>query len=279
MADEKQRSKQVVPGEIAKNGYCREGKTVWFGRYPQSVSREGITFSDEAFDGICSGSDGGLYVKSECDPMAQILYSLPPRFHDGRAIPNGKIRFFKVEPIRFSVLEEREDKMLLLSDTVLDAQPFYDFYNDSHDESRLPTEDGQVLYHDYAFSDIRSFLNSEFLLTAFTKEERARIVPDEMVGGDYVFLPSKEDLSKREYGFIDFSRLPKRSRIPSDYALAHHVGSETVNQVELYAEYWTRTATKGRPKRVTTVTPSGSFLTWECHALFVGVLPMLWIKK
>ena len=68
------------------------------------------------------------------------------------------------QPIEWIVLEEKKNKKLLLSKYILDYKP----YNDSSNTDLPIWED----------SDIRRWLNTEFMNEAFSDEEKIKIVPD-----------------------------------------------------------------------------------------------------
>lgn len=71
-------------------------------------------------------------------------------------------------PIRWKVLKEEDDKVLLLSDKVLDSYP----YNSKRESITWDR------------SDIRKWLNSDFLTTAFTSEEQEKILLSELKNDD-----------------------------------------------------------------------------------------------
>lgn len=89
-------------------------------------------------------------------------------------------------PIEWIVLDSQEDRMLLLSKYTLDAKPFHE------------VEDWNVTW---AECTLRNWLNEEFFNSAFSEEERARILsvtnatadaPDTQ---DSVFLLSLDELN------------------------------------------------------------------------------------
>ncbi len=121
---------------------------------------------------------------------------------------------FKVEPIKWRVLEINNGKALLLSEKILDAHMFAEESNN------------------YANSEIRRWLNNEFYNEAFNDEEKSRIVTtnvDNSIRSTYpnglseeelkecwdsgknkyacdntndkIFLLSQQEVTKKEYGF------------------------------------------------------------------------------
>ncbi|MDO4321670.1 MAG: DUF6273 domain-containing protein [Lachnospiraceae bacterium] len=89
-------------------------------------------------------------------------------------------------PIEWIVLDKQEDRVLILSRYALDCKPFHE------------TEDWNVTW---AECSLRSWLNEDFIDSAFSEEERARIIsvtnttadaPDTQ---DSVFLLSLDELN------------------------------------------------------------------------------------
>lgn len=103
------------------------------------------------------------------------------------------------QPIEWIVLEEKGDKEFLLSKYIID----YKAYNND------PGMDPQKSLPIWEFSDIRQWLNTEFINETFSEEERAKIISDEhgynsarglKLSGptkDKVFLLSYKDIESR----------------------------------------------------------------------------------
>ncbi|MCR4586232.1 MAG: DUF6273 domain-containing protein [Lachnospiraceae bacterium] len=104
------------------------------------------------------------------------------------------------EPIRWRVLKVEEDTLFLLADENLDSQPYFH-------------EDGAVTWET---SDIRSWLNYDFLNSAFSPEEQAVIrtsfletannelyrTPGGSATWDKIFLLSDKEAVDTAYGFL-----------------------------------------------------------------------------
>lgn len=142
---------------------------------------------------------------------------------------------FKVEPIKWRVLDINNGEALLLSEKILDAHMFAEESNN------------------YADSEIRRWLNNEFYNKAFNKEEKSRIVTtnvDNSVRSTYpnglteeelkeywdsgknkyvcentsdkVFLLSEQEVTNEEYGFnadTTFEDL-NRQKQATEYAIS-----------------------------------------------------------
>ena len=107
-------------------------------------------------------------------------------------------------PIEWVVLDRQEDRALLLSKYALDAKPFHE------------VEDRNVTW---AECTLRAWLNGDFYNSAFSDEERARIVqvtnatanaPDTQ---DCVFLLSLDELNA--YFRLRSPALPMQRNMPS----------------------------------------------------------------
>ncbi len=100
--------------------------------------------------------------------------------------------YFKVEKIKWRVLEVQEDKIFLHSDQILDYISYCNY--DATDAS-------------WAKSNIRAELNDHFFETAFSKEEQKAIISAKLDNGedeateDKVFLLSLKDIGNTTYGY------------------------------------------------------------------------------
>ncbi len=187
-----------------------------------------------------------------------------------RKMQIGTVYWYRYEPIRWAVLSK--EKHLLLSKMVLDTQPINsriyiknpklgfdspEFYKDP---------DFQTLGTDYYTSDIRAWLNSTFLETAFSEEEKAQILFTDLDNSawtksekkyasknssDRVFLLAYEDLINPDYGFSPQAEKldPHRVAYPTDYALSQNVWIHDYST----CYWWVRSA-------VSNCTPKGAAL-------------------
>lgn len=133
----------MTSGELLR----RDGQYIYFGRWPQSVKAadvsvvRGVGASAQVKDRPCyfTGSDGEIYMES-----AEYFGAL-------------KMSYFKVEPLKWRILEEKDGVALLLCENIIDAE----FYG------------GNNCYWGSMLCD---WLNKHFLDVAFTDEERKRIL-------------------------------------------------------------------------------------------------------
>ena len=253
------KNKCTICGKNPENGvpYKENGKTyINFGRYPQTVvtdtnlikELDKITITNE-FGYI--EYNGNEYKKQVADP-----YTSNSIFQNGEYVVEGKTYYFKVEPIKWRVLETTNGSYKLLSEYLLDTQYFFGLWDDR-------TLNGQTIYaNNYEYSNIRAWLNGYngtsyglkdyingytsygakdytnkgFIDIAFTKEEQAIIkttLVDNSVSStgdkenqyvcdntnDKIYLLSYKEATNTTYGFISDS---SREAQPTDYAAARY---------------------------------------------------------
>ena len=188
--------------------------TVLFGYYPQTRKSKDVTITESPNEfGVCGGSDGNRYLSARGD-------------------------CFLIEPIRWRVLREKDGKLLLLSEKILDFRPF--------DEGGLNA---------YLWSDLSDWLDDEFFYDAFSPTERKMILatsircdeesatpapgvlPDDVYRSnwagavdpqnaetfkDKVFLLSVRNATQEDFGFRADPYAPDEGRVArvTDYAKA-----------------------------------------------------------
>ncbi|MBR3863907.1 MAG: hypothetical protein IKJ19_02170 [Clostridia bacterium] len=79
------------------------------------------------------------------------------------------VYWFKFDLIRWNILEDRSDKVLLISELILDSQYFYK-------SSALRSEDVAIWPNNYERSDLREWLNNNFYNSAFSTSQRGSIL-------------------------------------------------------------------------------------------------------
>jgi len=174
------------PKRVADENMPGGSYTVWnavsFGHYPQTE--------------ITQDNDAGLYMDLEAADRDNVRLK-------GTDYLRLNDRWFRCDPIIWRVLELTDTTALLMADQCMDSLPFHGEYKD-------------VFWED---SDLRKWLNSSFMETAFTEEERQGIavtaVPNALnhyfgtaCGSgthDQVFILSEEEVFSSDkavrYGF------------------------------------------------------------------------------
>lgn len=212
-----------------------DGKYIYFGYYPQTIKNSSVKVEEQPEEnGYYKGSDGELYAKVtiEFDVAKYEEGMMLADFSDGTRAEQDQTYYFKVERLRWRILDEQEDgKTLIVCDTVIDNviwQPNYKYENGKYyatdDEGTilLDEENNKIYANNYEYSQIRYFLNNEFYNSAFSSEQKQMILQTEVdnslestlgQGGQYVcentldnvFLLSLSDVNNPEYGFKDSS--------------------------------------------------------------------------
>ena len=226
-----------------------DGKYVYFGEYAQTIKAQDVEIMSETPDenGYYLGSDSAKYVKRELD-LSSVLgedsdetidmftfYGMTTA-SDDTVMEEGQAYYFKVEKLKWRVLQQDDDgNTLLLCDNAIDSLAWQKnvletegvYYN-----ANEGVPEGTYA-NDYKYSDIRAFLTGEFYNKTFTDKQKDLIVTTELdnspIGSteslahentqDKVFLPSYSDLTNSAYGFDDVG-MKNRLFANTDYAKA-----------------------------------------------------------
>lgn len=132
---------------------------VYFGDWPQTIKAQNIeidetdsmTMGDFTY---YKGSDDNWYVK--CDVR---VYASDYTYSDGSTIESYTTKYFKVEPIKWRVLNPTAtgtEKKTLLAENILTEESYY-FYNDSSPYRSL--NGTKIDPNNYKYSNIRAYLN------------------------------------------------------------------------------------------------------------------------
>ena len=224
---------------VNESGFCRHGDYVYFGTYPQTIKADDIIITNTIDShGYYLGSDGEYYVKVTTNPYP---YDSNYTFSTGESLIKGKICYFKVEVIKWRIITESDDNVLILCDNIIATHNYYENIIDR-------TINGETIYaNNYKESDIRAWLNDEFYSTAFNDLQRELIkvtnvnnsVISTMPNGvtwnngsneyacsnsnDKIFLLSEQEVTMSIYGFKGenvYSPESNRCRLTSDYSRA-----------------------------------------------------------
>ena len=230
--------------------YTREGDYIYFGEYPQTIKSADVTVGGVADgEGYYLGSDGARYAKVVADPN----YSWYT-FSDGSSVTDGATYYFKVEPIRWRILSEDGESAFILADGIV-ANHYY------HHTTSSTTIDGKTVYaNNYKHSDIRAWLNGEFLNAAFGEIAQSLIETTEVDNSVYstgyssiqyayackntfdkVFLLSYREAIKSAYGFSSNSTNDTaRCMTVSDYARSTGANMNTATNNFGCGSWWLR---------------------------------------
>lgn len=154
------------------------------------------------------------------------------------------------EPILWKVLRADGEGVLLLSEHVLDM--------------RAVQESGK--YNGYNLSTLKTWLENEFVKTAFSQAEQALISQE--AGTLMIRLPRVEELRQRDGGFFDAEGLRAS---PTAYAIARGVQRYASGD----ASYWAENRASSEPNGQRRVLDKGGFGYAMATAHNIGVRPLL----
>ena len=171
------------------------------------------------------------------------------------------------EDIQWIVLDQKDDQIMLISKYCLDSMPYHNALEPVN----------------WEYCSLRQWLNTEFLETAFTEEERSRIVevtndnPEhdraKTSSGrstiDRVFILSRQEAQDL------FTSYASRKAAPTDYAIAR---GAYVNKDNLMGWWWLRT-TSYKLDHVTYATSGGDVSSEgrEVTRSDAAIRPVIWI--
>ena len=256
--------------------YTRSGNYIYFGEYPQTIkaSNVSITSNTPDADGYYLGSDGERYAKVVADPYP---FNSGYTFSNNSSVIDGNTYYFKVEPIRWRILSERDGKAFILCDSII-ASKAYDAGNDNN----------------YANSGIRAWLNDEFYKTAFGALQQALIQTTEVDNSagstgnspnsyacentfDKVFLLSVSEVANSAYGFANDPSAYDTARrmLTSDFSRATGAYMLTSSSYYGYGCWWLRSPYYNYSDYARYVNSSGFAHYYNVYNDSYGVVPAL----
>lgn len=221
--------------------YTRSGNYIYFGEYPQTIKASNVSIISNTpdADGYYLGSDGERYAKVVADPYP---FNSGYNFSNNSSVIDGNTYYFKVEPIRWRILSERDGKAFILCDSII-ASKAYDAGSNNN----------------YANSDIRAWLNDEFYKTAFGDLQQALIQTTEVDNSaqstgnspnpyacentfDKVFLLSCREVANSAYGFANDPSAYDTARrmLTSDFSRATGAYMLTSSSYYGFGGWWLR---------------------------------------
>lgn len=246
LADEDAAAKYGMTPKVSS-----DGKTLTYGLYPQKNVRDATLIS--SLNALTSPSSNGWYFYDQAYYAKTIAapYGKSYKFDNGTQIVEGTTYWFKCEPIAWNVLSKSDGEYFVLSSLLLDVSCYY------HLQEVRETEPYWTLPNNYEHSDIRAWLNGDFLDSAFALD-RSYILTTEVDNSpetthseyntyccentqDKVFLPSYQDYINADYGFStsDGSSNTRYAKT-TDWARAKGAFSDTKNAYANQGSYWTR---------------------------------------
>lgn len=235
------------------------GTYVLFGSWPQTIKAVGVSISTTQTKTMGAntyylGSDGYWYAKVKATPFGSGY-----TFTDTNTVTTGTEYYFKVEPIKWLVLESRK----LFAESILANVAYYPY----SDVNR--SIDSKTVYpNNYQYSRIRAYLNglsytekasdtatqaedSEFsskgfLQTAFTTTAQAKIATttvdnSAIIGGVSITPYACDNTNDKIYLLSVQEGISCASRVDSDYARAMGAYMDTTaGDYQFCGDWWLR---------------------------------------
>ncbi|MCI2069023.1 MAG: MBG domain-containing protein [Bacilli bacterium] len=213
--------------------YYKTGESyLYYGLYPQTLVTDSALIT--ALSALTTTDSQGYY---EYQGYMYAKLSAAPcnsgyKFSDNATvITSGTTYYFKVEPIKWRILKTSGGSYTLMSEQALDNHIWY------KDTSNRTISGSTVYPNNYMYSDIRSWLNADFLNKAFYLDssliETTAVDNSASFGNssnsyacantsDKVWLLSYAEATSSSYGFsTSESSSNTRCCVTTDYARAH----------------------------------------------------------
>lgn len=230
-----------------------------YGMYPQSNVNDSELIT-KLENSIESEINGYIYYNHEfyLKKTAKLYssegdhqYLNPHSFDNGVEIEEKTSYWFKVEPIKWGILENESGNYTVLSQKLLDVIQYFENAN------MRVIDDIDIYPNNYKYSTIRSWMNTDFLNKAFFFDnshllnvnvdngaETTAVENNEFAcenTNDFVYALSYKEYLKSEYGFSqNITLTPTRTFETTDLSRASGARYSTENN-NLYCGYaWTR---------------------------------------
>ena len=246
--------------------YTRDGDYIYFGEYPQTIKESHVRIIDTVDRrGYYLGSDGEYYAEVTAWSLGDDY-----TFSTGENVIRGETYYFKVEPIRWRILEENDGEVLILCDSIIANKRF------DHSTSN------------YAESEIRAWLNKGFYNEAFNDLQKELILTTTVDNrecedtNDKLFLLSLAEATNPAYGFQDgnFYDVAKRM-LTSDYTRAKGAKMAVDSWESQYygnGIWWLRSPDDSVNPHMDIIYHNGSTMVNYIDGSGTGVVPALRMK-
>ncbi|OQC14965.1 MAG: hypothetical protein BWX72_01115 [Firmicutes bacterium ADurb.Bin080] len=225
-----------------------EGDFAWIGEYPQTLCTDEATIT--ALNSVAQGADGYYTVNGDryAKCVAEIGSGGGGKYSDDSTPVSGETKYFKVEPLKWIVLDknESEDMLMLISYQILDTHAWQTQYTEGVDvypgRSVTITVDidgtaTELPAYDWQYSEMRSWLNGTFYDNAFDTAAKRSVLKvttpaakttSEVDTDNFVGLLCADDFTKNVSKIKDTGA--------TDYAIAQGL-SYDFNEYK-FSNYW-----------------------------------------
>lgn len=170
------------------------------------------------------------------------------------------------EPIEWIVLDKQEDKMLVVSKKILDCRKYHNKYEKIN----------------WEYSDIRKWLNNDFLNNAFSSEEQTQILQSKIINESNPTY--KSNSGNKTFDKVFLLSINEANRYFKDEKARRAKGSNSAKNHNLWIDiygngfYWLRSSDDRQYSAVIDlrgdVSDFGHFVGNDRY----GIRPALWIK-
>jgi hypothetical protein len=272
--------------------YYKTGESyLYYGLYPQTVVTDSALVT--ALSALTTANSQGyyeyqgyMYAKLSATP-----YTSGYKFSDNTTVvTSGTTYYFKVEPIKWRILKTSGGSYTLMSEQALDNQMFYKDTNNR-------TISGSAVYpNNYMYSDIRTWLNADFLNKAFYLDSsliQTTTVDNSLAStgdssnpyvcantSDKVWLLSYAEATNSSYGFSTsyYSSDTRRYCVTTDYARAHGCYMNTSTSYYGNCYWWLRSPDCNFSSHARGVNSDGGINSGHASYSNTGVRPALTIS-
>lgn len=217
-----------------------------------------------------------------------------PQVQAKRGYNVNTVHWFKYEPIRWEVLQEFNGEMFLFAQKAIDSN--YWGY------------DGNNIKNNYEKSEIRDYLNNQFLYYAFTKAERAMMnfknIRNDGASttnssnsnvcqntNDKVAIPSLEEITRQNFGFTKefrefnngtrfgcYTADKKREKRSTDFTNCQGLLTESGEKDLYFANWWTRSPSMEPGKVIYVGGKDGITDTSQLSSCLMGICPIIYVQ-
>lgn len=269
----------VTTDNSASGAYRISGNYLYMGEYPATYKKDvSLKTTTPDADGYYLGYDGNRYAKVASAHFNK-QWSATNFFQNGNdLIKEGETYYFKVEEIKWRILENDGDTALVMPTQILFRHKFQD----------SKTAVNGIDVRDYKNSDVRAYMNDELIKKIFTAEQRAVILTSwvnnhkDVIGWsgsdspwqdtyDKLYLPAWSEIKDINYTY--------RQLLVSDYQRASGMpvfSTELYGGYSGYAYWWLRTrySSADSPVAVGCASPNGLSAQANVYEGEYGVVPI-----
>ncbi|MFW5779897.1 MAG: InlB B-repeat-containing protein [Bacillota bacterium] len=134
-----------------------EEQNIYIGEYPQELA------TSQAVDAMQSQSQSEGYYISDYDSQKYIKVKADPhqsgyKFTNGEEIVRGKEYYFKIQPLKWRIINQENQRAQLIADRIIDNKHF------------------SFINNNWKYSDVREQLNNDLYKTIFSIDEKSVVL-------------------------------------------------------------------------------------------------------